>query len=123
MPYQVYSRVFGKDSDAAQPHHQDNNDQQTYDSSSRRSSNILPGSIVGVSNSMFARPWRKVEIGVSALEQTLNKGLDIFGTGDPASYNPSSSYSSTTSHIEKEHSSKSVEDDDDDTKELAWLVI
>ncbi|KAG0043349.1 hypothetical protein BGZ83_011521 [Gryganskiella cystojenkinii] len=64
---------------------------------------IVPGSVVGVSNSTFARPWRKVEIGAQALERTLNQGLELFGTGHRAMYND--------------------REDSGETMELAWLVI
>ncbi|KAF9931073.1 hypothetical protein BGZ67_005511 [Mortierella alpina] len=75
-------------------------------SSSKHVHTILPGSVVGVSNSVFSAPWNKVKIGTQALEKTLNESVELFGTG---------------SHARLGHSISEAMDDD--TKEVAWLVI
>ncbi|KAF9149003.1 hypothetical protein BG015_009220 [Linnemannia schmuckeri] len=72
---------------------------------------ILEGSVVGVSNSVFTRPWTKVKVGVNALETVLNQSITLFGTGLHASCN--SNTSSEAGHVTV----------DGDTKEIAWLVI
>ncbi|GJJ76168.1 hypothetical protein EMPS_08527 [Entomortierella parvispora] len=68
----------------------------------------------GVSNSIFGRPWSKVETGVKALETTLEKSLDIFGTS------PLKSCTFADPHHQQQpyHDVHSEE-----TQELAWLVI
>ncbi|KAG0313085.1 hypothetical protein BGZ99_009089 [Dissophora globulifera] len=73
---------------------------------------IVPGSVVGVSNSIFTKPWKKVDVGVHAMEESLNKGLKLFGTGSHASLS-----STTVSE------SNSLLQLDDDTKEMAWMVL
>ncbi|KAF9946534.1 hypothetical protein BGZ72_000244 [Mortierella alpina] len=75
-------------------------------SSSKAQYNIVPGSVVGVSNSVFSAPWKKVKIGTQALERTLNKSVDLFGDGSHANLGNSTSAAM-----------------DDDAKEVAWLVI
>lgn len=65
--------------------------------------------VAGVSNSVFDRPWTKVEMGVKALETTLNKSVEIFGT----------STASGDAYQPLHHHDVS----DKDTRELAWLVI
>ena len=72
---------------------------------------MLEGSVVGVSNSVFTRPWTKVKVGVKALETVLNQSIDFFGTGDHASF------------INNNNSGSEQPTIDDDTKEIAWLVI
>ncbi|KAF9106611.1 hypothetical protein BGX27_009096 [Mortierella sp. AM989] len=76
---------------------------------------IVPGSVVGISNSIFKRPWNKVNIGVQALERTLNDSITLFGTGPHACLQPQ--YRSHTG------SDASLQPALDDMKELAWLVI
>ncbi|KAG0017396.1 hypothetical protein BGZ80_008320 [Entomortierella chlamydospora] len=73
---------------------------------------IEPGSVVGVSNSVFKRPWSKVHIGTQALEKTLNESISLFGAGPRASLQ-AQHRSNTHPHLAS----------DDDTVELAWLVI
>ncbi|KAF9358724.1 hypothetical protein BGX26_001063 [Mortierella sp. AD094] len=72
---------------------------------------IEPGSVVGVSNSVFKRPWNKVHIGVQALERTLNESISLFGAGPRASLQ--ARYRTNTHPYPAS----------DDTVELAWLVI
>ncbi|KAF9434451.1 hypothetical protein BGZ76_007991 [Entomortierella beljakovae] len=67
---------------------------------------ILQGSVVGVSNSVFMRPWNKIHIGVNALEKVLNDDIALFGKGPNASLGQ-----------------KSTSGFSDETLELAWLVI
>ncbi|KAF9190934.1 hypothetical protein BGZ49_003589, partial [Haplosporangium sp. Z 27] len=76
---------------------------------------IEPGSVVGASNSIFKRPWSKVDIGVHALERVLNKDISLFGTGKHASLQPQ-----YRSHISPKDNSLSGSDDE---LELTWLVI
>ncbi|CAO3566885.1 unnamed protein product [Mortierella alpina] len=75
-------------------------------SSSKDQRAIVPGSVVGVSNSVFSAPWNKVKIGAQALEKTLNESVELFGTGSHA-------------HLQSSLS----EAMDDDAREVAWLVI
>ncbi|KAF9571645.1 hypothetical protein EC968_000313 [Mortierella alpina] len=75
-------------------------------SSSKDQHTIIPGSVAGVSNSVFSAPWNKVKIGTQALEKTLNESVELFGKGRHAHLGSSTS-----------------EAMDDDTKEVAWLVI
>jgi uncharacterized protein with NRDE domain len=70
---------------------------------------IEEGSVVGVSNSVFSKPWTKVKLGVKALENVLNQSINLFGTASRASYTS--------------NNSNSESDFDDDTREIAWLVI
>ncbi|KAF9915636.1 hypothetical protein BX616_005699 [Lobosporangium transversale] len=46
---------------------------------------IPHGTVTGLSNSVFGRPWRRVEIGIEAIEAVLNTSLDHFGYGRKAS--------------------------------------
>ncbi|KAF9957366.1 hypothetical protein BGZ65_002108, partial [Modicella reniformis] len=89
-------------------------DVHTTDASQRT---ILPGSVVGVSNSVFMRPWKKIQIGVQALEKTLNNSLNLFGTGTHASLSIPDSL--TPSSILPPGGDIT----EYDMIELAWLVI
>ncbi|KAF9277210.1 hypothetical protein BGZ68_009458 [Mortierella alpina] len=77
-------------------------------SSSKDQHSIVPGSVVGVSNSVFSAPWNKVKIGTEALEKTLNKSVELFGNGAQARLGYTVSEAQAM---------------DDDAKEVAWLVI
>ncbi|KAF9363755.1 hypothetical protein BGX34_003404 [Mortierella sp. NVP85] len=68
---------------------------------------IPQGTVTGLSNSTFARPWRRVELGSRALEAALEKSLERFGYGHRASC-PHKNESCTSDH---------------DMNELAWFVI
>ncbi|KAF8938583.1 hypothetical protein EDD21DRAFT_440142 [Dissophora ornata] len=87
------------------------------------SQTILPGSVVGVSNSTFSRPWKKVEVGVQALEKTLNNSIRLFGTGHHASLQIQSPSESSSSLPEISSPAAEGELSKDDKRELAWLVI
>ncbi|ORZ26627.1 hypothetical protein BCR41DRAFT_203011 [Lobosporangium transversale] len=104
----------------------------SYDSDPLDNSNptILPGSVVGVSNSVFKRPWTKVDIGVQALEKILNKSIELFGAGSKASLRESAAslIPSPSSNSPSIPSPPSTNDgrpiiSNDDQKEIAWLVI
>ncbi|KAI7817021.1 hypothetical protein BC939DRAFT_467155 [Gamsiella multidivaricata] len=84
---------------------------------------ISPGSVVGVSNSVFSRPWTKVEIGVGALEKVLNDSLTLFGTGRHASFQSQSRVDSQPTSPATPGPIVDGQPLDDDTKELAWLVV
>ncbi|KAG0247007.1 hypothetical protein BGX31_000038 [Mortierella sp. GBA43] len=77
-------------------------------------SRIAKGTVTGLSNSIFSRPWRRVEIGSRALEAVLDESLARFGSGRRASCPQS------PSDVSSEKESKTL---DDDTRELVWLVI
>jgi len=79
------------------------------DTTNRDAARITEGSVVGVSNSVFTKPWTKVNLGVKALETVLNQSIDLFGAA------PRASYASSNSNSESGF--------DDDTREIAWLVI
>jgi hypothetical protein len=75
---------------------------------------IAAGAVAGLSNSVFSRPWRRVQIGVQALEAVLNKSLERFGTGHRA-----------LKHIENDSTTTSDENQEEinESIEMAWLVI
>ncbi|KAI1302802.1 hypothetical protein EDD11_005560 [Mortierella claussenii] len=75
---------------------------------------IVPGSVVGISNSVFLRPWTKVESGRKALEKTLNLSIGLFGTG---------SHASAQGHASVKSMDGDTQELSDDSRELAWLVI
>ncbi|KAG0204369.1 hypothetical protein BGX28_003689 [Mortierella sp. GBA30] len=73
-----------------------------------------PGSVVGVSNSVFSNPWDKVTIGVQALEKALLKSVELFGT--ESHHAKLQTQALDGSELEGQYL-------DDDSKEIAWLVI
>jgi len=79
--------------------------------------------VAGVSNSVFDRPWTKVEMGVKALEATLGKSVEIFGTSKLASCATATAASATASDRDPSHQRLHHDVGDEDTGELAWLVI
>ncbi|KAF9585638.1 hypothetical protein BGW38_001425 [Lunasporangiospora selenospora] len=83
---------------------------EMIDGSSDTNSPIRANSIVGVSNSVFTRPWTKVEIGVDALGRALNDSVQLFGTERHAK-------------LQQGNGTSDQESIDDDQRELAWLVI
>ncbi|KAF9193315.1 hypothetical protein BGZ50_007576 [Haplosporangium sp. Z 11] len=87
---------------------------------------ITPGSVVGVSNSVFSRPWNKVKIGTQALAKTLNESIEVFGTGMHASLRTPTEGSLITIDMSSQPVTPmpALEDQllTDDIKEVAWLV-
>ncbi|KAF8927551.1 hypothetical protein EDD21DRAFT_416099 [Dissophora ornata] len=92
---------------------------------------IAHNAVAGLSNSVYSRPWRRVEIGMHALEGLLNKSLERFGLGQRASLQSSGSATtsadSDTVPAAPTHNDPPTDDKivslDDDSKEFAWLVI
>lgn len=82
---------------------------------------MLPGSITGVSNSVYARPWVKVDKGVQAMGNVLTKSLALFGSEPQAHLNESKNIRSTNGIRNIGGGDGSLVDDS--TLELAWLVL
>ncbi|KAK3823196.1 MAG: hypothetical protein J3Q66DRAFT_397659 [Benniella sp.] len=80
---------------------------------------IPQGTATGLSNSIFARPWRRVELGSRALEAALEKSLERFGYGHRASCPQPTTTEDAPDSSEKIESCTS----DHDMNEFAWLVI
>ncbi|KAK3827867.1 MAG: hypothetical protein J3Q66DRAFT_382749 [Benniella sp.] len=81
---------------------------------------IAPGTVVGVSNSVFTRPWIKVEMGVRALEKTLSESLDLFGTESHATL---PTFNSPELPALSPTPPSKGDITEQDTIELAWLVV
>ncbi|KAG0226921.1 hypothetical protein BGX31_007142 [Mortierella sp. GBA43] len=83
---------------------------------------IAPGNVVGVSNSVFTRPWKKVEMGVEALEAALNKSLTLFGAESHAT-SPNIRSSLTSPPLSPGSPISKGDITENDSIELAWLVV
>ncbi|KAF9302198.1 hypothetical protein BGZ74_005693 [Mortierella antarctica] len=84
---------------------------------------IMPGSVTGVSNSVYARPWIKVDKGVQAMGNVLNKSLALFGSEAQAHLSKSKNFLSTNGTRNGGDVGNSGPVVDDSTLELAWLVL
>ncbi|KAF9331316.1 hypothetical protein BG006_005818 [Podila minutissima] len=84
---------------------------------------IMPGSVTGVSNSVYARPWVKVDKGVQAMGNVLNKSLALFGSEAQAHLIKSKNILSTNGTRNGGDVGNSGPVVDDSTLELAWLVL
>lgn len=88
---------------------------------------LQPFSVAGVSNSVYARPWVKIDKGVQAMGNVLNKSLTLFGSETQAHLQSNCKHK----HIRSSDGTRTTErresDDkslvDDSTLELAWLVL
>ncbi|KAG0248877.1 hypothetical protein BG011_009822, partial [Mortierella polycephala] len=82
-------------------------------------------SVVGVSNSVFSRPWDKVKIGTQALAKTLNESIEVFGAGTHAALRTPAEGSSSTEDMSSQPVTPTPALGDqllaDDIKEVAWL--
>ncbi|KAG0036132.1 1,3-beta-glucanosyltransferase [Podila clonocystis] len=84
---------------------------------------MLPGSVTGVSNSVYARPWVKIEKGVQAMGNVLNDSLTLFGSEAQAHLSKSKNVQSTNRISNGGGGDNSGPAIDDSTLELAWLVL
>lgn len=88
---------------------------------------LQPFSVTGVSNSVYARPWVKIDKGVQAMSNVLNKSLTLFGYETQArlqsNRNRKHLLSSDGTKSEKRRGSDDTSLVDDSTLELAWLVL
>lgn len=85
---------------------------------------IPRGTVTGLSNSVFARPWKRVEIGAKAFEDVLDRSLERFGSGYRAprlQLSPIEPVQATPiPDLSIEKVSNTMQDD---TVEFAWLVM
>ncbi|KAF9427786.1 hypothetical protein BGZ94_004141 [Podila epigama] len=88
--------------------------------------------VTGVSNSVYARPWVKIDKGLDAFGNVLNRNLDVFGTEACAYLQmttpdmPTSETTTTTTTTTFSHTSTTANANmtkDDGTLELAWMVL
>ncbi|KFH69328.1 hypothetical protein MVEG_04142 [Podila verticillata NRRL 6337] len=88
---------------------------------------LLPFSVTGVSNSVYARPWVKIDKGVQAMSNVLNKSLTLFGYEAQAHLQSKRKCKLIRSSDGTRRDKRRGSDDtclvDDSTLELAWLVL
>ncbi|KAF9961319.1 hypothetical protein BGZ65_010921, partial [Modicella reniformis] len=85
---------------------------------------ISQGTVTGLSNSVFSRPWRRVELGARALETALQKSIKRFGSSHCASCPQPPPMEATLPTVTSDPSNDTETIRlHDNTKELAWLVV
>ncbi|KAI1311312.1 hypothetical protein EDD11_003492 [Mortierella claussenii] len=88
---------------------------------------IPRGTVAGLSNSVFGRPWRRVEIGIQAVEDALNRSLERFGS-EPHAALPDHVHSDAVTTVSTQvkgstYISREALDNEVDVIEMVWLVI